>query len=260
ELELDVDWVEPDAPAAHPFDDGTALVLERDLEATAVGLGRDADPYRGLVGRLVAAWPQIERVLLGPLPLSPSALLDVRARLGTRGLVEAVRSSLAAARPLAESRFAEERTRGWFAGHAAHSMLPLERRPSGGFGLALLALGHSAGWPFPRGGARRISEALLARLGELGGRVHPATPVDEFPRADVVLADVLPRELVRLAGDRLPVRYERALLRFRHGPGAFKLDWALSGPIPWRDPACSRAATIHLGGSLDALPASARPP
>src|SRR5436853_316519 len=106
--------------------------------------------------------------------------------------------------------------------------------------------------PTPTAGcSARSSRASTSFRASCSGRIPPAPPVDEFPRADVVLADVLPRELVRLAGDRLPVRYERALLRFRHGPGAFKLDWALSGPIPWRDPACSRAATIHLGGSLD---------
>ena len=256
ELELDVEWVEPDAPAAHPFDDGTALVLERDLEATAVGLGRDADPYRGLVGRLVAAWPQIERVLLGPLPLSPSALLDVRARLGTRGLVAAMRSSLAAARPLAESCFAEERTRGWFAGHAAHSMLPLERRPSGGFGLALLTMGHAVGWPFARGGSRRLAEALKAKLQELGGEIHVSSPVDELPRADVVLADVSPRELARICGERLPDGYRRRLRSYRHGPGAFKVDWALDGPIPWTAQECRRAGTVHLGGALGEISAS----
>jgi phytoene dehydrogenase-like protein len=256
ELDLDVEWIHPDAPAAHPFDDGTSLLLERDLEATADALGRDGDDYRRLVGPLVEGWREIERVLLGPLPVSPSAVLDLRRRLGTRGLADALRTALSAARPLAESRFVEERARGWFAGHAAHSMLPLERRPSGGFGLALVTLGHAVGWPFPRGGSQRVADALAARLRDLGGEVLTESPVDELPKADVVLADVVPRELARIAGARLPDRYRSRLLAYRHGPGAFKLDWALDGPIPWRDPACARAGTVHLGGTLEEISAS----
>jgi phytoene dehydrogenase-like protein len=256
ELDLDVDWVHPEAPAAHPFDDGSALLLERELEATAAQLGPDADAYRRLVGPLVAAWQQVERVLIGPLPLSPRAVLDLRGRLGTRGLVEALRTSLAAARPLAENTFGEERTRGWFAGHSAHSMLPLERRPSGGFGLALLTLGHAVGWPFPRGGSRKLAEALADKLRELGGEIHLSSSVDELPRADVVLADVSPRELARICGERLSDRYRQRLRSYRHGPGAFKVDWALDGPIPWTAAECARAGTVHLGGTLDEISAS----
>ncbi len=256
QLELDVEWVEPEAPLAHPFDDGSALLLERDLETTAAGLGRDADAYRRLVGPLVESWPQIERVLLGPLPVSPRALLEVRAGLGTRGLFEALRASLSAARPLAESCFAEERTRGWFAGHSAHSMLPLERRPSAGFGLALLTLGHAVGWPCARGGSLALAEALVGKLRELGGEIHVSSPVDELPQADVVLADISPRELSRICGGRLPDGYRRRLLSYRHGPGAFKVDWALDGPIPWTAGECARAGTVHLGGTLGEISAS----
>jgi phytoene dehydrogenase-like protein len=256
ELDLDVEWVHPEAPAAHPFDDGGAVLLERDVEVTAAGLGRDAAAYRRLVGPLVAAWREIEHVLIGPLPVSPRRALDVRSRLGTRGLVTALRASLSAARPLAESLFSEERTRGWFAGHSAHSMLPLERRPSGGFGLALLALGHAVGWPFPRGGSQRLADALAARLRELGGEIRVSSPVDDLPCADVVLADVSPRELVRICGERLSHSYRGRLLSYRHGPGAFKLDWALDGPIPWTAPECARAGTVHLGATLEEVSAS----
>jgi phytoene dehydrogenase-like protein len=256
ELELDVEWVHPDAPAAHPFDDATALVLERDLEATAAQLGRDAVPYRELIEPLVRSWQESEAVLLGSHPVPLRRLLQLRRRLGTRGVVEALRGSLAAARPLAEQRFAGERTRGWFAGHAAHSMLPLERRPSAGFGLALVALGHAVGWPFPRGGSQRLAEALASRLRELGGEIRTSSAVDELPRADVVLADVVPRELVRIAGARLPERYERRLRAYRHGPGAFKLDWALDRPVPWRAADCARAGTVHLGATLEEISAS----
>ena len=256
ELELDVEWIHPDVPAAHPFDDGSALLLERDLDATAERLDRDERAYRRLVGPLVAGWHEIERVLIGPLPVSPRAALDLRSRLGSRGLVDALRASLAAARALAESRFTDERVRGWFAGHAAHSMLPLERRPSGGFGLALLTLGHAVGWPFPRGGSQRLADALAERLRELGGEIVTSSPVTKLPAADVVLADVTPRELARLAGEGLPARYRNRLLAYRHGPGAFKLDWALDGRIPWSAPACARAGTVHLGATLEEISAS----
>ncbi len=235
ELELNVEWVHPDAPAAHPFDDGTALVFERDLAATAAALGQDEDVYRSLVGSLVEGWPY---------PYSPRALLELRG---------AVLTALSAARPVAE-RFREPRTQGWFAGFAAHSMLPLERRPSAGFALALLTLGHAVGWPFPRGGSQRLADALAARLLELGGEIHVSSPVDELPDADVLLADVSPRELARIAP--LPERYAGRLRAYRHGPGAFKVDWALDGPIPWRADDCARAGTVHLGGSFEEISAS----
>src|SRR5438874_10493626 len=139
-------------------------------------------------------------------------------------------------------------------------MLPLERRPSAGFGLALLVLGHAVGWPFPCGGSGALADALAARLREAGGEIRTSSVVDELPRADVVLCDVSPPELLRLARGRLPQRYERALRRYRDGPGAFKLDWALAAPIPWRDERCTRAATVHLGGSLEEIAASERAP
>jgi phytoene dehydrogenase-like protein len=255
-LELPIEWIDPPAAAAHPFDDGTAAVLERDVGATAAGLGPDGQAYRRLVGPLAARWRSLEPLLLGPLPPRPAALGEAVRALGLVQLQRAARAALADARSLAEDRFATDRARGFFAGHAAHSALPLERRPSAGFGLALAVLGHALGWPFPRGGAQAIADALAARLLDLGGAITTSSAVDELPAADVVMADVVPRELVRLARGRLPERYERALRRYRHGPGAHKLDWALAGPIPWRAEACRRAGTIHLGGTLDEISAS----
>jgi len=255
-LELDVEWVQPDAPAAHPLDDGTAVLLEHSLLATAEGLGRDDGAYRRLVGPLVESWREVERVLLGPHPVPPRTVLRLGDRLGARGLAAALRAALSSARALAEERFAEQRTRAWFAGHAAHSMLPLERRPSAGFGLTLAVLGHVVGWPFPRGGSQLLADALAAKLRDLGGEIRTSSPVDSLPRADLVLADVVPRELLRLARGRLPERYARALHSYRHGPGAFKVDWALDGPIPWSAAECRRAGTAHLGGSLDEISAS----
>ena len=255
-LNLDLEWTHPTAPAAHPFDDGTAVMLERSLQTTAAGLGRDETAYRELVAPLVDSWQAVERVLIGPYPLSPREVLRLLDRLGARRFVMALRASLAAARTLAESAFSESRTRAWFAGYAAHSMLPLERRPSAGVGLALIVLGHVVGWPFPRGGSQRFADALVAKLRELGGEVRPSSPVDSLPSAEVVMADVVPRELLRLARGRLPERYADRLRSYRHGPGAFKVDWALDGPIPWHAEECRHAGTVHLGGSLDEISAS----
>jgi phytoene dehydrogenase-like protein len=255
-LELDVDWVQPDAPAAHPLDDGTAVLLEHSLLATGAGLGADEAPYKELVGPLVESWREVERVLLGRFPISPRAVLRLGDRLGARGLAAALRAGLSSARALAEEHFSDPRTSAWFAGHAAHSMLPLERRPTAGFGLALAVLGHVVGWPFPRGGSQRLADALAAKLRELGGEIRISSPVDSLPRVDLVLADVVPRELLRLARGRLPERYARGMRSYRYGPGAFKLDWALDGPIPWSAADCRRAGTVHLGGSLDEISAS----
>ena len=258
ELGLEVDWIHSPAPAAHPFDDGSAVTLERGVEETAGALGVDRAAYTRLVEPLVDAWREVEGVLLGPHPVSPGRLGLLGLRLGPSALIRSLRAALGPARAIAERTFLAPRTRGFFAGNAAHSMLPLERRPSGGFGLALIVLGHAVGWPFPRGGSQRIADALAARLTSLGGRVHVGTPVDELPAADVVLADVVPQELLRLARGRLPASYEDALRRYRHGPGAFKVDWALTGPIPWRTEACRRAATVHLGGSIEEIARSER--
>ena len=253
ELDLGVEWVHPEAPAAHPLDGGDAVLLERSLEETAAGLGSDAAAYAELLRPLADGWPEIERVLVGPHPVSARRVTALARRLGAPGALALVRAGLADARSLAEARFREPRTRAWFAGHCAHSLLPLERRPSAGFGLTLAALGHVVGWGFPRGGSQRLADELAAKLRELGGTIHVSSPVEDLLRADIVLADVSSRELLRLAHGRLPARYERALRRYRYGPGAFKLDWALDGPIPWRAEACRRAGTVHLGGSLDEI-------
>jgi phytoene dehydrogenase-like protein len=243
---LGLDWVAPAAVVAHPLDDGTAVGLETDLDG--VDLGADTTAYRRLVEPIVRGWDAAEALVLGPFP-PPLAALRALPRFGS-----ATRVALADARSAAESTFETGRARALFAGLAAHSMLPLERRPSAGFALALAVCGHVDGWGFPRGGAQAITDALLSELRRTGGELHTASPVEEIPAVDVVLADVVPAELRRIA--RLPDRYDRALGRYRHGPGAFKLDWALDGPIPWRSPDCVRAATVHLGATLDEISAS----
>ena len=259
EANLEVDWVHPESPSAHPLDDGTAVLLHRDLAETAHELGRDGAAYRQLVEPIVENWGVVEPLLLGAVP-TPRTIADFVRTLGPVASLRSVRSAFADARSMAERTFAVDRNRAFFAGHAAHSMLPLEVRPSAAFGLALIVFGHTYGWGFPRGGSQQLADALANLVKELGGEIETSSPVTHLPDADVVLADVAPREVLRLAGDALPARYVRALQRYRHGPGAFKLDWALDGPIPWTATECRRAATVHLGGSFDEVSASERSP
>jgi phytoene dehydrogenase-like protein len=258
ELELEVEWLESPACVAHPFDHEEAALLLRSVEETALGLGEDAEAYRRLVGPLAAGWRAIAPVLLAPLPFDGRAVLRLLRSLGLAGSLGALRAALASADALTRRTVSGARGSAFFAGNAAHSMLPLETRPSAGYGLALLTLGHVVGWPFPRGGSQALADALVGRLAEAGGEIRASSPVDSLPPADVVLCDVSPRELLRLG--RFPESYARALRRYRYGPGAFKLDWALSGPIPWRDERCAQTATVHLGGSLAEIDDSERAP
>jgi phytoene dehydrogenase-like protein len=241
------------AVVAHPLDDGRAVMVERSIAETAAGLDEDGEAYRRLLGPICSAWPELERGLLGPLVHVPDHPFHL-ARFASQGLRPA--------RSLARSTFTGERARALFAGCAAHSIVPLERWGTSAFGLVLLALGHVFGWPFPRGGSQRIADALVAVLQRFGGTVETGDPLDSLERisARAVLCDVSPRELVRIGGRRLPAGYARRLANFRHGPAAFKVDFALDGPIPWRAAECARAATVHLGGTLDEIAASERAP
>jgi phytoene dehydrogenase-like protein len=259
EANLMVDWVHPAAPSAHPLDGGTAILLHGDLDATANGLGVDGVAYRRLLAPVLEHWDAVEPVLLGGLP-TPRQVARLVGALGPGTAASRLRDSFADARSFAERTFATDRARAFFAGHAAHSMLPMETRPSAAFGLALLVFGHAYGWGFPKGGSQQLADALAKLLTDLGGEIRTGSRVDNLPQADVVLADVVPRELLRLAGERLPSRYARALQRYRHGPGAFKVDWALDGPIPWAAVECRTAATVHLGGTFEEISASERAP
>lgn len=246
-----VEWIFPPAALAHPLDDDTAITLERAVEAIAVQLGRDEGAYRGLFAPLVRHWQEIARFILGPLslPQQPFAL----ARFGL--------PALASAEALAHWRFREARTRGFFAGMAAHSMLPLTRPSSAAVGLVMGMFGHALGWPLPRGGSQRLAEAMLAYLADLGGEVVTDAPIaslDELPPARAILCDVTPRQLIAVAGRHLPETYQQRLARYRYGPGVFKIDYALDGPIPWRAATCERAGTVHLGWSLEEITASER--
>jgi phytoene dehydrogenase-like protein len=244
-------WVHSPAPLAHPLDGGTAVLLERDVQETGIKLGGDSNAYRKLMCPLVRDWHELESDLLGP-PRAPRYPIKL-ARFGWRAL----RSGYG----FAKGSFSSVQARALFAGLAAHSMLPLEQVPSAAFGLVLGITGHAVGWPVPRGGAQNITRALVAYLRSLGGEIRLGTRVhslDELPASRAVLCDLTPRQLLSLAGNRLPSGYQRQLQRYRYGFGVFKMDWAIDGPIPWRAAECLRAATIHLGGTLEEIAASER--
>jgi phytoene dehydrogenase-like protein len=244
-----LELVHPEAPLAHPLDDGSAVMLHRSVDETARGLGDDHSAYRRLFGPLVRNSDALFRELLGPLrpPRHPLAM----ARFGLSG----IRS----ASGLLRSRFEAERARALVAGCCAHSMVSLRTPASAAFGIVLALGAHTVGWPVARGGSQRLTEALVAELESAGGEVETGRRVeslDELGDAAPVLLDLTPRQLLRIAGTRLPDGYRRRLSRFRYGPGIFKLDWALDGPIPWRAPEAARAGTVHLGGTLDEIVAS----
>lgn len=244
--DLGLRWVHPDAPLAHPLDDGTAAVLERSLEETADGLGRDGPPWRRMFGPLVRDGQDLVEEVLGPpihAPRHPVAL----ARFGGRGALP----SVALAR-----RFTTDGARALFGGMAAHSVLPLSRFPTGAVALFFGLLGHLVGWPVAEGGSQRIADVLLTHLRSLGGTVETGQRVRslaDVPPSRVVMFDLTARQVARIAGDALPPRYRRRLERFRYGPAVFKVDWALDGPIPWKAEGCRRAATVHVGGELEEI-------
>jgi len=244
--------IESPAVLAHPLDDGTAVIVHRSRDETARALGPDADAYRDLFAGPVAAWTKLEHELLGPLIHLPRHPIPL-ARFGLKALRSVT--------TIAESHFESERARALIAGAGAHSFLPLDQAASASFGLVLLLLAHIGGWPFPRGGAQAIADALAERLRSLGGEIETGRRVaslGELPKSDVVLCDVTPRQLLGLAHDLLPPRYRRRLAHWRYGPGVFKLDYALDAPIPWRAPDVAEAATVHVGGSLREIVASER--
>jgi phytoene dehydrogenase-like protein len=243
-----LEWVHPPASLAHPFDEGSAAILERSVEATAAALGPDARAYERLMrgiaedaDKIAAYFVGSPRLIRHPLALAASGLRALRS-----------------ARGLAEDLFEGEKARGLFAGNSAHSFLPLEKRPSAMFGLLLGTLGHAFGWPFPKGGSQRIADALASYLRSLGGEIFTGVwvrSVDEVPRTRAVLFDVTPGQLLDIAGEHFTERYQNALKGYRYGPGVFKVDFALGGPVPWKAQECLRAGTVHLGGTLDEISA-----
>jgi phytoene dehydrogenase-like protein len=241
-------WVQPPLAVAHPLDKGGAAWMSRSLDETASSFGPDAGRYRRLFGPSVDRWQALVEDALAPprLPRHPFVL----GRFGIHG----IRSASAVA-----ATFRGIHARALLAGLAAHSTLPLDRPFSAGVGLLLGAMAHAVGWPFVAGGANRLVDTLVAELTTRGGRLvtsHEATSLEELRSARTVLCDLTPRQFVALARPRLPRRFSHALARYRYGPGVFKIDWALSGPIPWTADACRQAGTVHVGGTFEEVAAA----
>jgi phytoene dehydrogenase-like protein len=243
-----VRWAHPRSELAHPLDGGRAAILHRAVSETAAGLGEDGHRYETLLRPLVGHGEALVDAMLSPLrpPRSPWAL----PRFG----LSAIRSATALA-----GRFSTPEARALLAGSAAHSMLPLGAAGTAGYGLFLTMLGHLVGWPVAAGGSQTVADALAALLAEHDAEIVTGTEVrslDELPPASATLLDVTPRQLLAIAGDALPARYRSALGRYRYGPGVFKVDWALDGPVPWTNPEVAGAATVHLGGTLEEVAAA----
>lgn len=244
-----LEWAHPDVLLAHPLGPDRAALLHRSVEDTAEGLGADADRYRSLVGTVVDRWEHLENAILGPLLRYPDHP------------VELVRFGLRAGLPARwqAARFRTREAAALFAGASAHSFVPLSQPLTSGFGLLLMAMGHRWGWPFARGGSQAVADALVDHLVSLGGRIETGrhvTDLADLPRSRVILADISPHALADLLEGRVPPEFLRPYRRFRYGPAAYKLDYALREPVPWTNPDLARAGTIHLGGTAAAIAAA----
>ncbi len=243
--DLGLKWITPPVSMAHPFDDGPPALLKGSPEESAATLGKDAAAYTGLIQPILNRWDNLMDDVLGTrrLPRHPLAW----ALFG----MEVVQSAQVISR-----RFRGPRARGFFAGLASHSVLPLNSPASAGIGLVLAAMGHRQGWPIPQGGADAISDCLSKYLVSMGCTVKTGVKVSsaaDLPAAKAFFFDTSPAQIIKVFGDRLTAGYRRSLRRYAYGPGAFKIDWALSGPIPWKSSACASAGTVHLGGSYDEI-------
>jgi phytoene dehydrogenase-like protein len=241
-----LEWMHSPAALAHPLEDEPPVLLHRSLEATAAGLGADEGAYTRFFQPLLRRWPGLKSDLLGPLhwPRNPVAL-------GLFGL-----PALAPASLLARTIFRTPRARALFAGIGAHAVLPLDACASSAVGLVLTLAGHGDGWPFPRGGSQAIGRALASYFQSIGGEIKTSFPVRDLaqlPPSRATIFDLTPRQILKIAGPRFSAGYRRRLEKFRYGPGVFKVDWALTGPIPWKSPDCATAATVHVGGTLEEM-------
>jgi phytoene dehydrogenase-like protein len=245
-----LEWIHSPAPLAHPLDDGTAIILERDLWQAESWLGSDGKEWRNLMRPFVERWTDLAAEVLRPLlsiPRNPWLM----ARFGVNGIVSA--------RTLALGLFRRERAQALFAGLAAHSLLSLDETLSAAFGMLMGIPAHAVGWPIARGGSQAIVQALCAYLIKLGGTIYTSARIDDLgtlPANDLILCDLTPRQMLRVAGNRLSAAYKNRLATFRYGAGVFKVDYALSSPIPWKAVECLRSASVHLGGAFEEIAAS----
>lgn len=246
-----LEFVQPDVSLAHPLDDGTAVLLTKSIEETAANLGADGAGYKKLVEILVKHFDVIAPDILAPFRIPSNPFL--MAGFGIKGM--------SSAKSLADTYFTETRARAMFAGNAAHSMIPLEDIPSAAFGMVLLLAAHSVGWGFPKGGAYKIADALGDYFKSIGGKIETGNRVeniDALPTSRTVLFDITPRQIIKIAGHRLPALYVKRLETYKYGAGVFKMDFALSEPIPWKAKECFKAGTVHLGGTFEEIAQSER--
>ena len=253
ELDLDahgLEWVHAEVAAAHPLDDGRAAALYRSVDQTAEGMGRDARAWRKVVGWVAEHWDAFADVWLSPMLRFPRHPL-LLARFGPRALLPVT--------TVAKRAFDDEPARAALAGFAAHSILPLDHLLTGAAGIIFNAAGHAVGMPVGRGGSQGIADALASFIRSKGGEIRTGSPVasvDDVPSTRAVLFDLTPRQVLAIAGDRLSSRDRRAFRRYKYGNGSFKLDYALSEPVPWKADACRDAGTVHVGGTIDDIATS----
>ena len=240
-----LEWITPDYPVAHPMDDAPAVVMHHSIKETMEELGPDGDSYRSAIESITENWETLTRDFLGPLSI-PDHPIDL-ALFGLKALQPA---------SLFQKRFSDERAKALFAGLAAHSILPLNAIATSAIGLVLGAAGHAVGWPLPKGGSQSIAEAMAGYFKSMGGEIETGSEIrslDQLPSHKAVLMDVTPRQLISIAGDRLPGSYINRLKKYRYGSGVFKIDYILSEQVPWKDARCKKAGTIHLGGTFDEI-------
>ncbi|MDR9416593.1 MAG: NAD(P)/FAD-dependent oxidoreductase [Gracilimonas sp.] len=251
-LELEkygLEYIHPEVPFAHPLDHGDAAIAWRSLDETAVHLADDELAYRKLYSEFVEHWELLSEDIFGTLRIPKHPLL--MARFGWFGAQSA--------NFLSSSHFKSSHAKALLAGCAAHSIMPLTNAFSASFGLVLASSAHAVGWPIAKGGTQSVTDALATLFLELGGKIqkdHPVNSLKDIPSATSILFDLTPRQVVNIVGENAPAKYLRKLKDFNYGPGVFKIDWALSDPVPWSNENCKRAGTLHLGGTFEEIAAS----
>lgn len=243
-----LEWIHPTHPMAHPLDNKPAAVLYNELQKTAFHLMEDENYYRKTVGPIRDNWDELSKDFLGPLRF-PRYPLQM-AGFGFKALQPASRF---------QKNFQTQRAKALFAGMAAHSILPLDAIATTAIGLVFFATGHTVGWPIPKGGSQSIANALGKYFQSLGGEIETGIMVkslDELPKSKAILFDLTPQQVSKIVGDGFPASYKQKLGKFRYGSGVFKIDYILKEPVPWKDPECRRAGTVHLGGTFDEIAAS----
>lgn len=240
-----LEWIKPEYPLAHPMDDGSAVMMQHDIAATAEELGVDRDTYLKVMNPIANNWKKLTNDFLGPLTFPTHPLL--MARFGLHAFQSAERF---------QKRYKTERAKALFGGIAAHSILQLDAPVTTAIGLVLGAAGHTVGWPLPKGGSQSIADSMAAYFTSLGGEIETGFEVKsmgQLPPHTCCLFDLTPRQVLDIAGDQLPGYYKRKLEKYRYGAGVFKVDYILSEPVPWNDPRCKKAGTVHLGGTFSEI-------